>query len=323
MTFASPFFLLFLLALPPVVAGYVWLERRRGRGAAAWSRPALVPNMVATHPGRRRYVPFALFLAGLALLLVGFARPQAKFTSEREGATVVLAIDVSRSMQARDVRPTRLDAARDAAVAFLNELPKKYRVGLVTFADHASVPVPATYDRGRLRRALLLATKGEGTALGDGINRAVAVAIHAVGRSHPGEQRSPAAVLLLSDGAQTQGRIRATTAAQQARREGIPVSTVALGTPNGIVTRRLPGGYVERTQVPPDPKTLQSVARTTGGRFFEVTTASRLKRVYQDLGHRLAHERKQHEVTAGATGAALVFMLAGAVLSGLWFRRLA
>ena len=322
MSFASPALLLFLLALPLLVAAYLWFERQRPGRVAPWCTPALVPNLVGAHPGRRRHIPFVLFLLGLVFLLVGFARPQARFSVAREGATVVLAIDVSRSMQARDVRPSRLEAARDAALAFLNELPKRYRVGLVTFAEHASVPVPATDDRGRVRRALLLAAKGEGTALGDGISRAVAVAERAVGRSRPGSPHPPATVLLLSDGAQTTGRITAASAAGHARRVGVPVNTVALGTPNGVVTRTLPGGFIERTQVPPDPKTLRAVASATDGRFFEVTTAARLKVVYRDLGHRLAHQRKKREITAGTTGAALAFMLAGAALSGLWFRRL-
>jgi len=320
-SFASPLFLLVLLAVPAAVAAYVWLERRRDRRAAAWAAPALVPNLVASRPGRRRHVPIALFLLGLALLLVGFARPQAKLRVAREGATIVLAFDVSRSMEAKDVRPTRLKAARAAAIDFVNRLPAKYRVALVTISEHVSVPVPPTYDRDRVRRALLLAPHGEGTALGNGIARSVAVAVRAVGRGKTGEPPA-AAVLVISDGAQTQGQWTPQRAAALAKKDGVPVSTAVVGTARGIVTRKLPGGYTERISVPPDPRALQMVARVTGGRAFTAVRATDLKRVYDDLGHRLAHVRKKREITAGFSLAALVLMVAGAALSGLWFRRL-
>jgi len=134
--------------------------------------------------------------------------------------------------------------------------------------------------------------------------------------------RPPASVLLLSDGAQTGGRLTPGAAAARARRLGIPVSTVSLGTADGIVERPLAGGLRERITVPPDPKALQVVARTSGGRFFSVATAGGLRSVYKDLGSRLAHVREPREVTPVAAGAALVFLLAGAALSGAWFRRI-
>jgi Ca-activated chloride channel family protein len=321
MSFGSPLFLLALLAVPAVIAGYVWLERRRERSAATWAAPALVPNLVRSRPGRRRHIPVALFLVGVTLLLVGFARPQAKLRVAREGATVVLAFDISRSMEAKDVKPTRLKAARASALAFVNKLPSKYRVALVTFSDHVSVPVPPTYDRDKVRKALLLAPHGEGTALGNGIARSVAVAVRAVGHGKAGE--APAAsILVISDGAQTQGRWTPQRAAALAKKDRVPVSTASIGTPRGVVTRKLPGGFTERTSVPPDPRVLAAVAKATGGRSFSATRASDLKAVYDDLGHRLAHVRKTREITAGFSFAALVLMLTGGALSGVWFRRL-
>jgi Ca-activated chloride channel family protein len=320
MSFGSPGFLLFLLLLPVLVAGFVLLERRRDRGVAEWTNPALVPNLVTRQPGRRRYVPFALFLVGLALLLVGFARPQAMLNGEREGATVVLTIDVSRSMEATDVKPSRLRAARTAALAFLDKLPEKYRVSVVTFSDHITVAVPPTYDRDRVRRVLAFSPAGEGTALSDAAIRSVTVAARAVGRKKG--PRPPSAVVMISDGAQTQGQSTPQQAVQRARRLGVPIYTVSLGTPNGVVERKLPGGFTERIAVPPDPRTLLAIARGSGGRFYRIQSAARLKQVYADLGSRVAHQKRKREVTVAAAGGALAFVLAGAFLSGAWFRRI-
>src|SRR5215210_5013407 len=154
MSFQSPLLLLLLVAVPLVAAALIWFERRRARGVNAWASPALLPNIAPPSPPRRRYLPVAFFLLGLTLLLVGFARPEAEFDSTREGATVVLVIDVSFSMQAADVRPSRLRAARATALRFVDDLPAKYRIGVVTFAEHVSVPAPPTYDRERVKRVL-------------------------------------------------------------------------------------------------------------------------------------------------------------------------
>jgi Ca-activated chloride channel family protein len=318
-SFGSPLFLLLLLAVPALVGGYVLLERRRERAAAAWGTSALLPNLVPDRPGRRRHIPLALFLVGLVFLLVGFARPEAMLSTEREGATVVLAIDVSRSMQAIDVKPSRLVASRDALLAFLGRLPKKYRVAVVTFSDRVTVSVPPSYDRERVKRVLSFAPTGEGTALGDGARRAVEVAAKAVGKKKGA--RAPAAVVLISDGAQTQGSVTPQQAARRAKQLRVPIYAVALGTANGVVERKLPGGFVERTQVPPDPRTMKTLAAGSGGQYFTIGDAARLKKVYTDLGTRLAHDRRRHEVTPAAAGAGLAFIVAGVALSGLWFRR--
>lgn len=321
MSFGSPWLLLCLLAIPPAVAAYVVFDRRRAARAAAWARPELMPNLVSAEPGRRRYIPLALFLLGLTLLLVGFARPQAKVKEVREGATVVLGMDVSGSMAAKDVSPTRLAAADAAVAAFVHRLPGKYRAALLTFSDHVAVRVPPTYDREAILRALPVKAQAEGTALGDGIATAVKVANKAIGPTKPGVPRPPAAILVLSDGAQNAGRIDAKTAAARARKANVPVSTVSLGTVQGVVIHKIQGGS-ERIQVPPAPTTLKAVAQATGGRFFQATSAGQLNQVYKDLGSRLVHDRKKTEMTAVAVGAALALILAGALLSGLWFRRI-
>jgi len=323
-SFASPWLLLFLLVVPAGIAGFVLLERRRARRAEAWTSPALQPNMVEGRPGRRRLIPIVLFLIALTLLLAGFARPQANIKVPKEGATVVLAIDVSGSMEAQDVKPTRLQAAHAAAEEFLKKLPDKYRAALVTFSDHSTVKSAPTYEHQEVIAKLPTKAQAEGTALGEGINASLIVAQRAIGKAKPGTERSPAAILLLSDGSQTsRGGLEPAKAAEKAAKLGVPISTVALGTPRGVLVRKLPGsGNSERIQVPPSPVALRQIAQATQGTFFQAHTADQLKKVYDDLGHRLLKERERREVTRYAAGAALVFMLAGALLSGTWFRRL-
>ena len=206
MTFASPILLLGLLAAPLAVWGYLLLERRRAERAARWSSASLLPNMVDGDPGRRRHIPAVLFLLGLTLLLVGFARPEAKLSQVREGATVVLALDVSGSMGAKDVRPSRLGAAGAAAIQFARDLPRQYRIALVTFSNHAAVRLPPTYLHDELAGALPPKPLAEATALGDGLDAAIRVAQKAVGPSKPGQPHPPAAILLLSDGSQNAGQ---------------------------------------------------------------------------------------------------------------------
>jgi Ca-activated chloride channel family protein len=321
MSFASPWLLLGLLLVPLAIVGYVLIEQWRGRKAAGWSKSALLPNMMPSSPGARRHIPLALFLIGLILLLAGFARPQATIDVPREGATVVLAMDISGSMNANDVKPTRLLAARAAVLQFMNEIPSKYRVALVTFSNHAAVRVPPTYDHSQLAKAIPLKAQQEGTSLSSGLTAALAVAQRAIGKVTPGVSRPPAAVLMLSDGSQTVGQVDPTSVAAKARKLGIPVSTVSLGTPQGVVIHKIQGGS-ERIAVPPAPATLQQIAQVTNGRFFQAGSAEQLQQVYKDMGSRLVQEKKQREITVVVAGAAIVFLIAGALLSGVWFRRL-
>src|SRR5215207_6500946 len=163
MSFDWPLMLLTLLAVPLAIAGYVLLERRRERQAAIFATPALVPNLVLRRPGRLRHVPPALALLALAALATGLARPHATLSVDQEQATVVLAIDTSRSMVATDVPPTRLAVAQDAVRRFLQKLPKEYRVGMVSFAQSASTVLPATANRETALAALRNLRTGDGT----------------------------------------------------------------------------------------------------------------------------------------------------------------
>jgi Ca-activated chloride channel family protein len=320
-SFAAPLLLIFLLAVPAAVAGYLWLERRREARAAGWAAPSLLPNLVERPPSWRRHLPTALLLAGVALLLVGFARPRTSVSVKRQEATVVVVLDVSGSMAAKDAQPTRLRAARAAALQLVDKLPKGYRMALVTFSDHAAVVVPATHDLTAMRAAIARAKSGpQGTALAEAVSRAVDVGISVKGQTQA-QRRPPAIVVLFSDGGQTAGRVTPAQAAAKAKKAGVPISTVVVGTADGVVLQPLKGGFTERIQVPAQPASLQSMATGSGGRFYSSLATVDAKAIYRDLGSRVGNQNKTVEVTAVAAGGGLVLMLTGAALSGLWFRR--
>ncbi len=324
MTFAWPLALVGLAAIPVLAVLYVLGARRRRRDARRFANPALVPNLVPASPGWRRHVAPVLALAALALLVIGIARPHVVRNVTRDDATIVLAIDTSRSMAANDVQPTRFEAAKRAALAFLEQVPDNYSVGIVSFSTSADPVLPPTIDREAAKTALAELRLGSGTAIGNAITRSVDLALD----QRPGQRpqprssgRSPAAVLLLSDGAQTAGDIRPGPAAQRARRLGVPVSTVALGTGNAVVEVPRPGGLKERVTVAPDVPTLRLIAQTTDGTFSAAPDAARLESVYRELGTRLARDRKRVEVTSAFAAGGAVLMLIGSTLSSLWFRR--
>jgi Ca-activated chloride channel family protein len=326
-SFQWPIGLVALLLVPLALAGYILLERRRGNAVARFSNPALYPNLVGRRPGWRRHIPVGFLLAALTALLIGFARPQASVSAPLEKATIVLAMDISRSMAATDVKPTRLAAAKAAANAFLEKVPEQYAVGIVAFETKATVASPATTDRDITRQSIRALRPGEGTAIGDAIIRSIDVARAAGATGVPQSLgdvtvRAPSAILLLSDGAQTQGSVTPLAAAGRARTEHIPIYTVALGTPEGVVERTLPGGFTERIRVPPDPQTLRQVAGQTDGEFFAVPDQARLKQVYEDLGSRLARKKQQRELTVVLAIAGGLLAAAGALLSSLWFQRM-
>jgi Ca-activated chloride channel family protein len=323
--FKSPWLLLFLLLVPVGIFLYLRLDERREHKAARWSSPQLMPNMQAGQPGGRRWIPVALFAIAVTLLLVGFARPEAKLTEAKDGATVVLMVDVSGSMASDDVKPTRLLAADSAIADFVKKVPSRYRIALITFSNHTAVRVPPTYERDSVVNALPRKTQLEGTALGEALAQAVNIAKKAVGPSKPGAPHPPATILLLSDGGQNAGSVTPAKAAAAARKAAIPVSTVALGTPSGKVEQKVPYGNKTVplvTQVPVEPKTLKAVAATAGGHFYQAQSATQLGAVYKDLGHHLVYAKKFREVTVIFTLVAFLVILAGAALSVVWFRRL-
>ena len=320
MSFGLPILLLSLVAIPVAAGAIVLLERRRARRATAWAPAALLPNMVDRPPHWRRHLPVALALLGVALLLVGFARPKATYHVKAQAATLVLVLDVSGSMAANDLRPTRLAAAKAIARRFLAKAPPGYRVGLVTFSDHVAVSAAPTHSIGAVNAALSRAHTGpQGTALADAVVRAVRVA-RTVRGSVPG-RRPPAAIVVLSDGGQTTGRVSPEQAGARARQALIPVSTILVGTPDGIVQQKLKGGFTERIQVAAVPQALEAISQTSGGRFTAGPAVVDVAGLYDELGSRTGKRKKTIEVSAAAAGGGLAFVLAGGLLSGLWFRR--
>ena len=323
MSFGSPLYLLALLVVPAVVALYVVHHRRRSRVAARFASPPLLPNVVDREPGRRRHVPPAILLIALTALLVGLARPKAEISVPREDATIMIAIDTSRSMAADDVRPSRMEAAKAGIREFLAEAPDSYRVGIVSFASDARVVAPPTRDRELVDLALDELRTGEGTALGDAIAKAVEVG-QAVGAADSDGRRSRRRRPSSSSptARRTAARSPPSEASQLARERGVPVFTVGMGTADGVVEVPLAGGYTARVEVPADPTTLRRVADETGGRFFSSPTLEQLQAVYGDLESRLGSEEEWREVTVAFAAAGAIMLLLGGALSATWFRRL-
>lgn len=318
MTFTWPLALLGLLLVPLLVVAYRWSERRRERSQAAFGNPDLLPNLVERSPGRLRALPFALLVAALAAMVVGVARPHATVSVSREEATIVLALDVSRSMKARDIEPTRLDAARTTAKEFVTEVPEKFRVGVVSFATRAAVGVAPTEDRGLVQTALDALSPGEGTAIGDAVDLSLQVGQP---RGVSPAELPPRSILLISDGARDGGRVDPAAAARQARERGVPVYAVLVGTPEGVVEEKLAGGYTRIVRVPPSAETLEQIAKTSGGAFFQAPDLEALRSVYEDLGSRLGTRDESREITDVFAAVAAVLLLAAGLLSAFLFRR--
>lgn len=317
MTFTWPLALVALAAIPVLVALYVDRDRRRVASQAEFGNPDLLPNVVDREPGRLRYLPPLIMLVALVFLVVGVARPHATVSVPREEATIVLAMDVSRSMKAKDVEPTRLDAARTAAKTFLDEVPEKFRVGVVGFATRAAVGVAPTEDRELVVTALDTLAAGEGTAIGD----AVALSLRVGQPQGEGVEAPPRAVVVISDGARDGGQVEPADAAQQAKRQGVPVHTVLVGTPNGVVEEQLTGGFRRIIRVPANPETLQQVAAASGGTFFEAFDAEGLSAVYEELGSRLGTREEDREITDVFAAIAVALLLIAATTSAVLFRR--
>jgi Ca-activated chloride channel family protein len=301
-----------LLVLPALVA-YALFERRRRTSAREFTTPAMLPNVAPVPPRWRRYAPIGFYMAALACLLVALARPQTALSVPRERATVLLVMDASRSMLATDIAPTRLEVAQRAAAAFLDRLPRRYQVGIVSFAGAARVLNHPTTDRVAARRALGAMVTRWGTAIGDGLDRALDSRPQA--REQSDDARVPTVILLLSDGNNTKG-LDPLEVAARARREQVRVYTVALGT--GRPSRAAGAGRVIR---PANERVLRSIAETTGGRFFSAPTEDRLTTVYRNLGSSIGMVREQQEVTYAFVGAAIALLVAGGASSLAWFNR--
>jgi Ca-activated chloride channel homolog len=320
-SFGSPFLLWGLLLIPVALLAYILLQRRRVKYAARFTNLDLLANVVDASPGRRRHVPATFAVLALAALVIAMARPQAVVAVPRDDATVLLTIDTSASMTAEDVPPTRLEAAKSASSSFLDLLPDRFRVGLVSFSSIVSVLEEPSDDREAVRSALDRLEGDVGTALGDAIVESVALAPDPEEQDELSGGRPLFAILLLSDGANSVGR-EPLDVIDEAQEAGVPIHTIAFGTPQGTVEITNDFGVTETYRVPPDPTTLRQVAQETGGRFFEAPTEADLEAVYEEIGSQVSYEDEERELTAAFAAAGAVFLLLGAGLSALWFGRI-
>ncbi len=303
MSFASPLYLGALALVPILLLFYVTGRRRARRYAVRFPGVSTLAPLVPTVAAWRRRVPLALFLAALAALALALARPHATVAVPSEQASVVLVTDVSRSMLADDVDPSRLEAARTAATRFLEELPDAARVGAVAFSEQPHTIEPPTDDHDEVAAVIDSLSADGGTATGDGL----AAALDLV--DGQGEKRAPAAIVLLSDGKATTGR-DPLGVARQARRLNIPINTVALGSRGAVITT--PSGAL--LAVPPDPETMRRIAELSGGRSFEVSDAGDLGEIYEQLGSRVATKKERREVTSAFAAGGVLLLLAAAGL---------
>jgi Ca-activated chloride channel homolog len=310
-SFQAPAFLIALALVPLAAIAYAIAQQRRRAAAQAFANPAVRASALPRTPGWRRHAPVGLYGLALAALAIALARPEATVAVPTEQATVVMTFDRSGSMRATDVAPTRLQAMQAAAVRFLDRVPREVKVGAVAFNGRTQVLEAPTTDRAAVRAAVEGIEAKGGTASGDGL----AAALDLIRRG--GEERPPAAVVLISDGHSTRGA-DPVDVAREAAELGVPVYTVSLGTPEGTVTDA--EGVTH--QATPDPETMQAVAEASGGRSFTVDDAEGLNAVYERLGSQVATEREPREVTAAFAGGALVLVAGGALLSLHWFRRL-
>jgi len=329
MSFEWPLALLGLIAVPLTVGLYMLAQRRRRAYAVRFTNLELLGSVVTASPGWRRHLPPILFLLALAALTVAIARPHVNVDVAKEEATVMLTTDSSGSMQATDVTPNRLDAARNAAKGFTNRLPEKFRLGLVTFSNVAQLLVPPTEDRQPVRNALDSLQAEGGTAIGTALETSLSALQPVIEKNQRAIRRQglnrrrapPAVIVLLSDGYSTTGP-EPLEVARRARELRVPINTVALGTSAATVTLSDRLGTTRNVRVPPDRRTLRRVAQVTGGQYFGAADQDKLNDVYQRLGSRIGFRKEKREVTAAFAGGGLALMLAGGLLSMMWFGRL-
>ena len=318
MTFADPLILLALLAIPLLIWWYWGQQRRRAQAASAFVLPALTASVAPARPGWRRHAPMIAFAFALAVLVIAAARPQRTVAKPVTDGAVMLVDDVSSSMQATDVAPTREQAAQRAARHFIATVPGTVQVGLLAFARTPTVLQSPTSDHVLTRAAVGRLPKFSG---GTAVGEAILTAAHEL-KTIPkvGGKLPPGAIVLISDGASNVG-ISPLVAARQAHSQHIPIYTVSVGTPNGTIKIRR-GSRTVTGRVPVSREQLAEIARHSGGRTFQASDAAGVSAAYAHLAARLGHKQVKQEITASFAGGALVLLLIGGALSLRWFGRL-
>lgn len=317
MSFLQPDRLWLLLVVPALVAGYVLLQHRRSRYAVRFTNVPLLDTVAPRRMRWRQHVAVLLALVTVTGATLLFAQPAGLVkVPRRTPVTVVLTMDISLSMAARDVPPSRIVAAKRTAKSFLAKLPSDYQVALVTFARHATVVVPPTVNRSQVDRAIDGLHLKEYTATGEGIFTALAVAKQALAGQPKTSGQKPAMVLLISDGKRTVGRSQV-TAAEAAKRQGVPVDTVALGTPGGIIEAE---GQV--VSVPVEVGELAQVARISGGKAYVAGSLPSLAHAYRQVSGGLAYTTEWGDLTSQYIGwlvlASLLSAAAGLLVASRW-----
>jgi Ca-activated chloride channel homolog len=314
MSFQSPWLLLGLLAIPLLIGLYLTSQQRRRAYAVRFTNLALLNQVMGKGPGFRRHLPAILFIAGLAGLLFSMARPQATIRIPRGQTSVMLAVDVSGSMAASDVQPTRIDAAIAAGRTLIDKLPSNAQVGLVIFNSQAQVVAPLTGDKGSVKDALGSLAPGGGTAIGDGIQVSVAQLVSIVDPNGPKSQNY-ARVVLLTDGSSNSG-IDNQTAAAGAAQAHIPVDTIGIGARNQ--TTMVQGRIVDGV----DEQALQAIASATGGHYYYAADEGQLSRIYSDLGSHIGWVTTKLDLTVPILALGTIILVVGGLFSLRWFRLL-
>jgi Ca-activated chloride channel family protein len=322
MTFLSAWRLWLLLAVAGLAVLYVVMQRRRTAYSLRFTSPELLDSIAPRRPGLRRYLPAVVFLVSLSTLVMAFAQPARQMKVPRERATVIIAIDVSLSMEAADVEPTRFEAAKAAADRFVGGLPPKLNVGVVSFAGTASVLVSPTQDRFSARTAIKNLRLAESTAIGE----AIFTSLNALANAPADETGTtpPARIVLLSDGTTTVGRPDKEAIAASKEAE-VPVSTIAFGTKGGYIIYddpRTPQVESEPVSVPVGDDNLRAIADQTGGAYYPAASLDELEAVYADIGSAVGFEEVNLEITDWFVGLSLVLLATSAGFSLLWFHRL-
>lgn len=313
--FLTPVRLWALLALPVLIVAYLLALRFSSRKGIRFTNTGVLGAVVPRQPRWVRHLAVAMSLCSLAALTLAWAQPLGIDKVPRERATVVMIVDTSRSMAATDVSPDRLGAAKEAAAAFLTQLPEGYNVGVVELAGSPAIRVPPTTDRGVTERAIAALQLADGTAIGSALELALKAASLAPG-SQDEEKPAPAMIVLLSDGSNTEGPSPDNAVAIAVQRK-IPVFTIAYGTDNGWVD--LDG---KRERVAPNRDLLGQIAKRTGGEALDAGSADRLKDAYREIGSSIGYEEVKKPVTAnyafGALGFAIVAALGAVMMAARW-----